>query len=357
MQVLEQRDSGSVFAYDLGDSDTVLREALAACDVVIHLAGVNRPVDEAEFDSGNRGFTEQLCDALLEIGRPTKVVMTSSIQASRDNPYGVSKLAAEAALERYAACSGAEVVVVRLANVFGKWSRPNYNSVVATFCHNAWRGIPLEIHDPAHAIDLVHIDDVIAMLLGEIDAVEPAVPGFRLHSGPAAVTITVGELAGAIEGFRDVRSSCLIPDVSSEFTRRLYSTYLSYSDSAQLAYPLDLKTDERGVLAEFIKSPHAGQVFVSRTKPGVTRGNHYHHTKVEKFLVVEGSARIALRHLIDDVVVSFDIDGAELRVVDIPPGYTHSIENIGSRDAVVLFWTSEVFDPERPDTFFSEVSH
>lgn len=357
MQALAEREGNSVVGYDLGDSEATLEKALADCDVVIHLAGVNRPRDEGEFDSGNRGFTERLCDALIKAGCSTKVVMTSSVQATLDNPYGASKLAAEKALERYAADSGAEVLVLRLANVFGKWSRPNYNSVVATFCHNAWRGLPLEIHDPDAEIRLVHVDHVIAMLLSEIDAVGTPVPGCRLSQGPEAVSATVGELARTIQGFADMRNTCLIPDMGSEFIRLLYSTYLSYADPAQLAYPLDLKTDERGDLAEFIKSPHAGQVFVSRTRPGVTRGNHYHQSKVEKFLVVEGTARISLRDLVSDVVVSFDVDGTAMRVVDIPPGCTHSIENIGDRDIVVLFWSSEVFDPERPDTFFSEVSH
>lgn len=353
---LSERSDLSVTGYDLGDPNEALTEALAESDVIIHLAGVNRPIDPAEFDTGNRGFTQELCDNLTEFGKRTKVVMTSSIQAALDNPYGTSKHEAELALAAYAENTSAEVVILRLPNVFGKWSRPNYNSAVATFCHNAWRGIPLQVNDPTAALRLVHIDDVVRRLIAEIDA-GPQTPGARYENDVRAFATTVGELAQTIQSFEDVRRSGTLPDLGSPLVERLYSTYLSYADPEDLVYSLQQRQDERGTLAEFVKSTQGGQIFVSRTRPGVTRGNHYHHLKVEKFMVVEGCARISLRRLRDDHVTTFDIEGSEMRVVDIPPGSTHSILNTGDMEIVVLFWASQVFDQERPDTYFAEVHH
>lgn len=356
MLALSVRDDLSVTGTDADTSGEKLESALATAEVIVHLAGVNRPLDPAEFDSGNRGLTQQLCDRLVELGRGPKIVMTSSIQAELDNPYGLSKRAAEEALAAYADRARAEVLVLRLPNVFGKWSRPNYNSAVATFCHNTWRGIPLEIHDPAAPLRLVHVDDVVASLVGEIDA-PPSTAGVRRENGPKPFETTVGELASLITGFPAVRDSGVLPELGDRFTACLYSTFLSYAPHDALSYSLQQKRDERGVLAEFIKSEHVGQIFISRTLPGVTRGNHYHHCKVEKFLVVEGSARVEFRHLDDDSMVTVHAAGTDLRVVDIPPGYTHSISNIGDAELVVLFWASEIFDPARPDTYFAEVHH
>lgn len=353
---LSERSDLIVFGYDLGDPDDALTSALAESDVIIHLAGVNRPIDPAEFDSGNRGFTQELCERLMGLARHTKIVMTSSIQAALDNPYGTSKHEAELALAAYAENTFAEVVILRLPNVFGKWSRPNYNSVVATFCHNAWRGIALAVNDPTAAVRLVHIDDVVHRLVAEIDA-GPQAPGARYEHNLRTFATTVGELAQTVASFDDVRRSGTLPNLGSPLVERLYSTYLSYADPEDLAYPLQQRQDERGALAEFVKSAQSGQIFVSRTRPGVTRGNHYHHLKVEKFMVVEGRARISLRRLKDDQMTTFDIEGSEMRVVDIPPGSTHSILNTGDTEVVVLFWASQVFDQERPDTYFAEVHH
>jgi len=353
---LSERPDLAISGYDLGDSSRALTDALAESDVIIHLAGVNRPVDPTEFDTGNRGFTQELCDKLSELGKRTKVVMTSSIQAVLDNPYGTSKHDAELALAKYAERAPAEVVILRLSNVFGKWSRPNYNSAVATFCHNAWRGIPLTVNDASAALRLVHIDEVVQRLIAEIDA-GPQAPGARYEDDLRTFTTTVGEVAETIQSFGEVRKSGRLPDLGSPLVERLYSTYLSFADPEDLAYPLQQRQDERGALAEFVKSVNGGQIFVSRTRPGVTRGNHYHHLKVEKFMVVEGQAQISLRRLIDDHVTNFDIEGTEMRVVDIPPGSTHSILNTGDTEIVVLFWASQVFDQERPDTYFAEVHH
>jgi UDP-2-acetamido-2,6-beta-L-arabino-hexul-4-ose reductase len=280
-------------------------------------------------------------------------VLSSSVQAERDNPYGSSKRGAEEALARYSERTGGETVVYRLKNLFGKWGRPNYNSVTATFCYNVAHDLPIQISDPVSVVDLTYVDDVVEAFLSELAA--PRRPGFRFAEPLPSHHITVGELADTIRGFRAHRTTLRLPDFSTAFARALYATYLSYVEPGEQAYQLDIKTDARGSLAEFLKSPSLGQFFISRTKPGVTRGNHYHHTKAEKFLVVQGEGLIRLRQIEGSTVTEFRVSGGEYRVVDIPPGYTHSIENVGSSEMVTLFWSSEVFDPARTDTVFDPV--
>ncbi|WP_242392097.1 polysaccharide biosynthesis C-terminal domain-containing protein [Anaeromyxobacter oryzisoli] len=338
---------------DVGTPAGVLDAALDKADVVFHLAGVNRPEKVEEFATGNAGLTEELCAALERKGRRPKLVLSSSIQAERDNPYGQSKRAAELVLQRFGDRTGAEAVVYRLKNLFGKWCRPNYNSVTATFCHNLAHDLPIRISDPAAVVDLTYVDDVVQAFLGELDP--PPRPGFRFAEPLASHEVSLGELAETISGFRAHRKTLRLPDYSSPFVRALYATYLSYVEPGEHGYQLDIKADARGSLAEFIKSPHFGQIFISRTKPGITRGNHYHHTKTEKFLVVQGEGLIRLRQINGTDVVEFPVRGEDYRVVDIPPGYTHSIENVGAGEMVTLFWSSEVFDPARADTIFDPV--
>ncbi len=278
-----------------------------------------------------------------------KIIFASSIQAESDNPYGRSKLQAERSLERYAGKSGAVAVVHRLKNLFGKLCRPNYNSVTATFCHNIAHGLPIKISDPSQVLSLTYIDDVVAAFIAEL-AIQGD-RGFQRAASLASTEITLGELAELIQSFRAHRTSLLVPDFSVSFVKALYATYLSYLEPRDFAYSLTKREDPRGSLAEFVKQASFGQLFVSRTKPGVTRGNHYHDTKTEKFLVIEGQAVIRFRHISSGDVTSFVVCGDEYRVVDIPPGYTHSIENIGMSDLVTLFWASEVFNHEAPDTF------
>jgi UDP-2-acetamido-2,6-beta-L-arabino-hexul-4-ose reductase len=354
IQTLSTRDDISVIEHEVDESRDHLDKALRVADVIVHLAGVNRPQNADEYVTGNVDFTRSICDTLRIANRNPKVIMSSSIQAELDNPYGVSKRLAEEELKKLADESGAEVVIFRLKNIFGKWSRPNYNSVVATFCHNIARDLPITVTDPDRSLELVYVDDVAAALIDEIDS-EKTSPGFRFAEGIEGFTVRLGNLAEAIRAFRDSRKTCMLPEFSDRFTSCLYATYLSYLDDNDLAYDLNQKTDSRGALAEFVKSPHVGQVFVSRTKPGITRGNHYHHTKVEKFFVVEGTGIIRLRHLKTGEMVELKVSGEDFRVVDIPPGYTHSIENVGPTDMVVIFWASEVFDPNRPDTYYCEV--
>jgi UDP-2-acetamido-2,6-beta-L-arabino-hexul-4-ose reductase len=349
---LRQQAQVVLYEVDLDNSPEELQQALRVADVVFHLAGVNRPKEEKEYQTGNAGFTSKICSTLETLARAPKIVFSSSIQAELGNPYGASKLAAEEILRNFAAGSGSECVVYRLKNLFGKWCRPNYNAVTATFCYNAAHDLPLSISDPSHEIELTYIDNVVEAFLGEITE---SMPGFRYAEPLVTYWITLGELAETIQSFRQMRSSLQMPDFSQPFVRALYASYVTYLDQADFAYPLTIKTDKRGSLAEFIKAPGLGQVFVSRTRPGITRGNHYHHTKGEKFLVLEGEAVIRFRHILGTEEIEYRVRGDEYRVVDIPPGYTHSIQNVGAGDLVTLFWADEIFDPQKPDTTSEEV--
>lgn len=468
MEALAREPGVKAIGYDLGDSEAVLEQGLATADVIFHLAGVNRPRNPEEFKTGNADFTTSLCTGLKALGRQPLFILTSSIQAALDNPYGVSKRMAEEAVGAWAKgqgegakSQGPRAIVFRLKNVFGKWCRPNYNSVTATFCHNIAHDLPITIADPGRELDLVYIDDVIRAFLaaleerragresggktgGHAEAAEAKATVDRGNAGavvPAPATtarepralpsttasnmleappvefrevtptyrVTVGELADRIRTYRESRKTLVLPDFSDPFNRCLYATYLSYLDGADFPYALEQRTDPRGSLAEFVKSAAGGQIFVSRTKPGVTRGNHYHHTKTEKFLVVEGEAIIRFRPLSGQGpsakgegqgakgpkqdaksgeqkakrqvptcesaalspsplapgssplasgssplaldLIEHRVSGKEFKVVDIPPGYTHSIENVGTSELVTLFWASEVFDPARPDTY------
>lgn len=346
---LERDASHYVLRFERRNTWQELAQALEAADFVFHLAGVNRPQSEDEFRTGNVDLTAEICDRLLSLGRPVPLVLASSSQAVLDNPYGISKRQAEQVVSQYAYQSSARAVIYRLKNVFGKWCRPNYNSAVATFCHNIVRDLPITISDPNRELDLIYADDVVQHFLQELQSPEPG--GVYYREVEPAYQITLGRLVGLIRSFRQMPQTLMMPDLGDAFVRKLYATYLSYLPSDNFAYDLDQKRDPRGSLAEFIKAPSCGQIFVSRTAPGITRGNHYHHTKTEKFLVLEGEAVIRFRHLRSDDVIEYHVRGEEFRVVDIPPGYTHSIENVGTRELVTLFWASEVFDPDRPDTY------
>jgi len=353
VEALRRRDGVEVLAMDRSWSAADFEKALGSADCIFHIAGVNRPPTPDEFAKGNAGLTEEMIATLGRLGRTPPIIFTSSIQAAADNPYGKSKKGAEEALEQYARAGGT-AVIFRLKNVFGKWCRPNYNSVTATFCHNIARDLPVQISDESRELELVYIDDVVAGLLSALD--EPGRTGAVEHREVTkAHKTTLGELAGRIRSFRESRKTLLVPNLGDDFNRKLYATYLSYLEPDSFAYPLDQKTDPRGVLAEFVKSPGAGQIFVSRTKPGIVRGNHYHHTKTEKFLVMEGDAVIRFRQISGPEVLEYRVSGKDFKVVDIPPGYTHSIENVGTGEMVTLFWACEIFDPARPDTVFLNV--
>jgi len=342
----------NVRSFHKENSATELREWLTTTDLVFHLAGVNRPRYTEEYETGNAGFTETLCDVLRQLGHAPKIVLASSIQAELDNPYGLSKRHAEQRLEMFARQTGAEVRIYRLKNVFGKWCRPNYNSVVATFCHNIANDLPISVSDPGREVDLVYIDDVVGALISELET-RPA--SSRPVAEIPSYCISLGELAGRIQVFRDMRSSLLTPDFACRFNQALYATYLSYVPAGHRKQQLKINSDNRGALAEFAKSRHFGQIFVSRTLPGITRGNHYHQTKTEKFFVIQGEGVIRMRQIEEGEIIEYNVRGEDFQVIDIPPGVTHSITNVGRGEMVTLFWSSEVFDPDCPDTYYLPV--
>lgn len=338
-----------IFGIDRDNPWEELDHALAEAEFVVHLAGINRPQTEDEFRTGNVDLTARICARLQALGRRTPLLLSSSIQAELDNPYGVSKRQAEEVVTRYAAETGAPVLIYRLKNVFGKWCRPNYNSVTATFCYNIAHDLPISISDPTRVLDLIYIDDIVAAFVADLRTQQAS--GVAYRGVEPAYQVSLGQLAELITSFRQMRQTVVTPDMSDPFIRKLYATYLAYLPADQFAYSLDKKCDPRGCLAEFVKSPAIGQIFVSRTHPGITRGNHFHHTKTEKFLVVEGEAIIRFRHVTTGELLEYQVSGSDFRVVDIPPGYTHSIENIGNTELVTLFWASEIFEPARPDTY------
>jgi UDP-2-acetamido-2,6-beta-L-arabino-hexul-4-ose reductase len=258
---------------------------------------------------------------------------------------------AEDALREFAAHSGAQIRIYRLNDVFGKWCRPNYNSAVATFCHNIANDLPIQISDPSRELELVYVDDVVKAFLAEL----PTHSGTNGQRIIPSFKLTLADLAGRIQSFHDMRTNLLSPDFAVRFNQQLYATYLSYVRDEERRQHLEIQSDQRGSLAEFIKSNHFGQIFISRTRPGIVRGNHYHHTKAEKFFVVEGEGMVRMRQIESSEVLEYRVRGEDFQVIDIPPGYTHSIENIGSGDMVTLFWASEIFDPDRPDTYFLPV--
>jgi UDP-2-acetamido-2,6-beta-L-arabino-hexul-4-ose reductase len=349
---LRRRDDVEVVGFDVGDPVERLAGELAGAEVVFHLAGVNRPKDPQEFETGNAGFTRELCDLMTAAGARPVVAFASSTQAELDNPYGASKLAAEAALEDWSRSGGGAVAIFRLANVFGKWGRPDYNSVTATFCYNTAHGLPLRVDDPSSPLRLVYVTDVVEAFVGLLD---DTVTGVERRSVGPTIDTTVGELAERVGALHALQHTADVPDLSSHFDRALHSTYLSYLEPEDLSFPFVLRSDERGALAELVRKPGAGQIFFSRTHPGVTRGNHYHETKVERFIVLAGEGLVRLRRVDSDEVEEYAVSGAAPEAVIIPPGTTHSIENTGAGEMLTLFWADEVFDPDRPDTYYEPV--
>jgi len=352
---LNMRSEIELLLFDLPQTIDDLRELVQKADFVFHLAGVNRPEHIDEFNSGNVDLTRTLLGLLEDEKRIIPIVLSSSTQAELDNPYGRSKKNAEDLVFAYAKRNNTTVYIYRFPNVFGKWCKPNYNSVVATFCHNAANQIPLRIDDPDKELTLVYIDDIVDEFVSIIDGrISPNIDA-TLSISPN-YNITLGNLADIINGFSDSRRTLTL-DVNSsdQLTKKLYATYLSYISPDDVVIPTDMKQDDRGFFSELIKSPHFGQISMSRTKPGVIRGNHWHNTKTEKFIVVEGKAVIRQRKIGTSEIFEYAVSGDEIRIIDIPPGYTHSMENIGENDVVTIFWAGEIFDPNNPDTFYENV--
>ncbi len=350
---LRNRKYDDILEYDRDTDSSLLDGFCKEANFVFHLAGVNRPKEQSEFMVGNFGFTLDLLDSLKKHNNTCPVMISSSVQAELDNPYGESKKAGENLLFSYGEKTGGKVLVYRFPNVFGKWCKPNYNSVVATFCHNIAHDIPIQINDPSVVLNLVYIDDVVSELVNALEEKENRIGSFCEVS--VVHTITLGEIADLIYSFKKSREDRLVPNMSEAFTKKLYSTYLSYLPEEQFSYDLKMNVDQRGSFTEFIKTPDRGQVSVNISKPGITKGNHWHHTKNEKFLVVSGKGVIRFRKMDSDEVIEYFVSGDKMEVVDIPIGYTHNIENIGDTDMVTIMWANELFDPEKPDTFYLEV--
>jgi UDP-2-acetamido-2,6-beta-L-arabino-hexul-4-ose reductase len=346
----------TVSTFVRGDDMACLPQLVAQADAVVHLAGENRPADEAAFSQVNAGLTSALCDAIQQTcettGRYVPLVLTSSTQVERDNPYGRSKLAAEKAVHSLAQATDNPCVVFRLPGVFGKWCRPNYNSVVATFCYNLARDLPIQISDPDASAKLVYVDDVVSALLAALQA--PA-PGYAEGAVAPEYVITLGELAAQIRAFADCRTTLMTERVGTGLVRALYATYVSYLPKEKFLYEVPKHVDPRGAFVEMLKTPDNGQFSYFTARPGITRGGHYHHTKTEKFLVIKGEALFRFRHLLTDEFVEFRVSGTTPQVVDTIPGWSHDITNISDDDMVVMLWANENFDRQRPDTVASKV--
>lgn len=367
-----------VYEYDRSNTEKELKEYCSKADFVFNLAGINRPKDPSEFMEGNRDFGEHLLDLLESANNACPVMISSSVQASLEgryagSPYGESKLAGEFLLLDYAERTGAKALVYRFPNLYGKWCRPNYNSAVATFCDAVANGRDFHVNDSSVVLELLYIDDLVTEMLEALLGNEhhcrfagaqcvPDAKGIYCYA-PGAQRATLGEIVSLLESFRNARESLNVPELEEgSFAKKLYSAFLSYYDTGSFAYTLKQNVDERGSFTEFLRTPERGQVSVNVSKPGITKGNHWHHSKWEKFLVVSGTASIKLRRVGSDAdgkpfpVDEYIVTGNELKVVEMIPGYTHSITNLSdSEDLVTVMWANEPFDPENPDTYFEEV--
>ena len=343
-----------VFEYDVDSDPCELDVYCKRADFVFNLAGVNRPKDQAEFMQGNFGFASALLDTLKKYNNSCPVMISSSTQAALDNPYGESKRAGENLLFDYARETGARALVYRFPNVFGKWCRPNYNSAVATFCNNIAHNLPIQVNDPSVMLHLVYVDDVVDELIAALSGNEHREGDYCVV--PIVHTVTLGKIVDLLYSFREMSGNLQVPDLGDPFTKKLYSTYLSYFPKDKFSYPLKMNVDSRGSFTEIIRTPDRGQFSVNISKPGITKGQHWHHTKNEKFVVVSGHGLIQLRKIGTDEVLNYEVNGDKIEVVEMIPGYTHNIINLSdTEDLVTFMWCNECFDPARPDTFFEEV--
>lgn len=343
-----------VFEYDIDSDPAELDVYCKSADFVFNLAGVNRPKDPGEFMNGNFGFASLLLDTLKKHKNSCPVMISSSIQAELDNPYGESKRAGENLLFEYTKETGAKVFVYRFPNLFGKWCKPNYNSAVATFCNNIANDLPIKVNDPSVVMHLVYIDDVVDELINALGGNEHRRGDYCYV--PVEHTITLGEIVDLIYSFKDMPENLSVPDFGEPFTKKLYSTYLSYLPKEKFSYPLKMNVDGRGSFTEIIRTADRGQFSVNISKPGITKGQHWHNTKNEKFVVVSGHGLIQLRKIGTDEVINFEVSGDNIEVVEMIPGYTHNIINLSDTDDLVTFmWCNECFDPNRPDTYFEPV--
>ena len=339
--------------FEKNDTPATLAEYCGRAAFVIHLAGINRPEIPSDFYDGNAGLTNTLLGDLEIAENKAPVLVTSSIQAALDNDYGKSKLEAENAVFLHGEKTGSRVYVFRMEGVFGKWCRPNYNSVVATFCYNVARGLPIQVRDPDYKFPLVYIDDVVQCILDALNGKVQEDNSLRpiCHIYPVYRT-TLGHLAEMVQSFAESHSNLAVPDLAEgSFEKKLYSTYVSYLPENAFSYPLTMHEDSRGSFTEILRTKERGQFSVNIIHPGIVKGNHWHHSKTEKYLVVSGTCVTRLRKVGTDKVYEIMSSGNKMELIDIPTGYTHNIENIGKEDAAVFMWVNEPFDPEHPDTF------
>jgi UDP-2-acetamido-2,6-beta-L-arabino-hexul-4-ose reductase len=349
---LGELPSFEVLCFDRDDALPSLAGKVHQADAVVHLAGENRPMDVADFALCNVELTKALCLAIQASGRKIPIILASTMQATLPNPYGQSKLAAEQAVEQLASKTGNPAVIYRLPNVFGKWCKPNYNSVVVTFCHNIAHDLPIQINDYSTQLRLVYVDDVVYEFLHALEAMQDGV-----HRGEVApeYTISLGELAAQIKAFKNCRINLVSENVGKGLIRALYSTYVSYLPTSKFAYDLPRYVDERGVFVEMLKTLDSGQFSYFTAHPGVTRGSHYHHNKTEKFLVIKGCARFSFRNIVTDETYEVFTSGEVPQVVETVPGWAHNITNMGKDELVVMLWANEIFDHVHPDTIACKV--
>ena len=348
-------DIEDIYSYDVDNTIEDLKKYTGDCDFVFHLAGINRPKDISEFYQGNATFTETLCSLLEEHDNKSPILISSSIQASKDNDYGKSKKEGEEYLLNHGKKMDSKVYIYRLANLFGKWCRPNYNSVTATWCYNVANGKDIQINDPNVELPLCYIDDVVNEFLNALEG-HPTACKEGIYEVHPVHHVKLGELADIIKSFKESRGTLNVPNMKEgSLEKKLYSTYLSYLPKDRFSYPLKMNTDQRGSFTEFLKTEEYGQVSVNVSKPGITKGQHWHHSKNEKFLVVSGKGLIQFRDIYSDEIIEYYVSGDKLEVIDIPTGYTHNIINIGESDMVTIMWANEKFNPEHPDTYYEEV--
>jgi UDP-2-acetamido-2,6-beta-L-arabino-hexul-4-ose reductase len=339
-------------AFTRRNSTKDLQGLIKKSDFVIHLAGENRPEDEGDFEIVNSGLTSLICDEIRIIEKNIPIILASSTQAEYDNLYGKSKLSAEIAVKNLENDTGNSSYIYRLPGVFGKWCKPNYNSVVATFCYNISHNLPIQVNDPSFELSLVYIDDVVEEF---IKVIQGERGGKKEPSVQPEYKIKLGDLACQIKTFRESRDSLITEEVGSGFVRKLYSTYLSYLSPEQFAYSIPSYGDERGMFAEMLKTKDSGQFSFFTAGPGVTRGGHYHHSKTEKFLVVQGEAKFGFRHIVSDETYEIIVTSKDLKIVETVPGWSHDIANIGTEEMIVMLWANEIFDPDNPDTIAHKV--
>ena len=351
---LKNRKTFEIFECDVDTTEEQLAQFAKECEFVFHLAGVNRPQRTEEFMEGNYGFTTKLLDILRKNGNRSPILMSSSIQAKLDNDYGKSKKAGEDYILDYGSKNSIATYVFRLPNVYGKWCRPNYNSAIATFCNNIARGLEIKVNDRSTLLTVVYIDDVVNAFIDAADGVVT-----RDDEGyckvPVEDKITLGEIVDTLYSFKDSRKTLSVANMNRGVIKKLYSTYLSYLPEDEFAYDLRMNADARGSFTEFLRTDGQGQVSINISKPHIVKGNHWHHTKNEKFLVVKGTGVLRFRKIGTDNVIEYPVSGDKLQVVDIPCGYTHNIENVGDDDMVTVMWANEPFDKDHPDTFYEEV--